>query len=90
MWWSGGFRVLVLGAGGHGPAETATLTLLQGVIDSARLEFELLPDDERQCIKCKTTCFMSAVSCDCKPGLLVCLHHVPELCSCPPGNYMLR
>ncbi|XP_054568880.1 lysine-specific demethylase 5B isoform X1 [Eptesicus fuscus] len=61
-----------------------------GVIDSARLEFELLPDDERQCIKCKTTCFMSAVSCDCKPGLLVCLHHVPELCSCPPGNYMLR
>lgn len=82
--------MLVLGAGGHGPAETATLTLLQGVIDSARLEFELLPDDERQCIKCKTTCFMSAVSCDCKPGLLVCLHHVPELCSCPPGNYMLR
>ncbi|XP_059542839.1 lysine-specific demethylase 5B-like [Myotis daubentonii] len=61
-----------------------------GVIDSERMDFELLPDDERQCIKCKTTCFMSAVSCACKPGLLVCLHHVPELCSCPPGKYKLR
>lgn len=80
-----------LGAGGsHCPAETPTLTLFQGVIDSERMDFELLPDDERQCIKCKTTCFMSAVSCACKPGLLVCLHHVPELCSCPPGKYKLR
>ncbi|KAM8949457.1 lysine-specific demethylase 5B isoform 3-T3 [Lycaon pictus] len=61
-----------------------------GVIDSERMDFELLPDDERQCIKCKTTCFMSAISCSCKPGLLVCLHHVKELCSCPPYKYKLR
>lgn len=61
-----------------------------GVIDSERMDFELLPDDERQCIKCKTTCFMSAISCSCKPGLLVCLHHVKELCSCPPYKYNLR
>lgn len=54
------------------------------------MDFELLPDDERQCIKCKTTCFMSAISCSCKPGLLVCLHHVKELCSCPPYKYKLR
>ncbi|KAM8815286.1 lysine-specific demethylase 5B isoform 3-T3 [Rhynchonycteris naso] len=61
-----------------------------GVIDSERMDFELLPDDERQCIKCKTTCFMSAISCACKPGLLVCLHHVQELCSCSPYKYKLR
>ncbi|MBZ3879290.1 Lysine-specific demethylase 5B [Sciurus carolinensis] len=61
-----------------------------GVIDSERMDFELLPDDERQCIKCKTTCFMSAISCSCKPGLLVCLHHVKELCSCSPYKYKLR
>ncbi|XP_070624876.1 lysine-specific demethylase 5B isoform X3 [Bos indicus] len=61
-----------------------------GVIDSERMDFELLPDDERQCVKCKTTCFMSALSCCCKPGLLVCLHHVQELCSCPPYKYKLR
>ncbi|XP_026951820.1 lysine-specific demethylase 5B isoform X4 [Lagenorhynchus albirostris] len=61
-----------------------------GVIDSERMDFELLPDDERQCVKCKTTCFMSAISCSCKPGLLVCLHHVKELCSCPSYKYKLR
>ncbi|XP_057586008.1 lysine-specific demethylase 5B isoform X3 [Hippopotamus amphibius kiboko] len=61
-----------------------------GVIDSERVDFELLPDDERQCVKCKTTCFMSAISCSCTPGLLVCLHHVKELCSCPPYKYKLR
>ncbi|XP_027699187.1 lysine-specific demethylase 5B isoform X1 [Vombatus ursinus] len=60
-----------------------------GVIDSERMDFELLPDDERQCIKCKTTCFMSGVSCSCKPGLLVCLHHVEDLCSCPAYKYKL-
>ncbi|KAH0520054.1 Lysine-specific demethylase 5B [Microtus ochrogaster] len=61
-----------------------------GVIDSERMDFELLPDDERQCLQCKTTCFMSAISCSCKPGLLVCLHHVKQLCSCPPYKYNLR
>lgn len=54
------------------------------------MDFELLPDDERQCVKCKTTCFMSALSCACAPGLLVCLHHARELCPCPPHKYRLR
>ena len=27
-----------------------------------------MPDDERQCDSCKTTCFLSAVSCQCKPS----------------------
>uniref|UniRef100_A0A8C5JMH7 [histone H3]-trimethyl-L-lysine(4) demethylase n=1 Tax=Junco hyemalis TaxID=40217 RepID=A0A8C5JMH7_JUNHY len=60
-----------------------------GVTDSERVTFELFPDDERQCLKCKTTCFMSAVYCPCKPGLLVCLYHVEDLCSCPTYKYKL-
>ncbi|XP_075766031.1 lysine-specific demethylase 5B isoform X5 [Pelodiscus sinensis] len=60
-----------------------------GVTDSKKISFEMLPDDERQCIKCKTTCFMSAVYCSCKPGLLVCLYHVEDLCSCPTYKYTL-
>ncbi|KFU83837.1 Lysine-specific demethylase 5B, partial [Chaetura pelagica] len=60
-----------------------------GVTDSERVSFELFPDDERQCLKCKTTCFMSAVYCPCKPGLLACLYHVEELCSCPTFKYKL-
>ncbi|XP_069797395.1 lysine (K)-specific demethylase 5Ba isoform X1 [Narcine bancroftii] len=61
-----------------------------GVIDSVKEKFELLPDDERQCAKCKTTCFLSAVSCHCKSNQLVCLYHVKELCSCPPHRCHLR
>ncbi|NWI95921.1 KDM5B demethylase, partial [Pitta sordida] len=60
-----------------------------GVTDSERVTFELFPDDERQCLKCKTTCFMSAVYCPCKPGLLVCLYHIEDLCSCPAYKYKL-
>ncbi|OXB72276.1 UNVERIFIED_CONTAM: hypothetical protein H355_003809 [Colinus virginianus] len=60
-----------------------------GVTDAERVAFELFPDDERQCYKCKTTCFMSAVYCPCKPGLLVCLYHVEDLCSCPTYKYKL-
>ncbi|XP_014352085.1 lysine (K)-specific demethylase 5Ba [Latimeria chalumnae] len=61
-----------------------------GVIESKRMAFELLPDDERQCIKCKTTCFMSALSCPCRPGELACLYHGKELCCCPPHKHTLR
>uniref|UniRef100_A0A8D0GTH0 [histone H3]-trimethyl-L-lysine(4) demethylase n=1 Tax=Sphenodon punctatus TaxID=8508 RepID=A0A8D0GTH0_SPHPU len=60
-----------------------------GVVDSERTAFEMLPDDERQCIKCKTTCFMSAVYCSCNPGSLACLYHVEDLCSCPTYKYKL-
>jgi len=30
-----------------------------------------MPDDERQCDACKTTCFLSAISCLCKPSMLI-------------------
>ena len=46
-----------------------TVLLSQGAKEFDRPEaFELLPDDERQCAICKTTCFMSAVTCSCEPG----------------------
>uniref|UniRef100_A0A6I8RM14 [histone H3]-trimethyl-L-lysine(4) demethylase n=1 Tax=Xenopus tropicalis TaxID=8364 RepID=A0A6I8RM14_XENTR len=66
-------------------------TLLeQGVTEAEREAFELLPDDERQCQKCKTTCFLSALACyDCPQGL-VCLYHIEDLCQCPPSRQYLR
>lgn len=36
-----------------------------GVSTAERERFELLPDDERQCEYCKTTCFLSAITCNC-------------------------
>ncbi|XP_039175006.1 lysine-specific demethylase 5B isoform X1 [Crotalus tigris] len=60
-----------------------------GVTESERMNLEMLPDDERQCIKCKTTCYMSAVYCSCNPDLLVCLYHVEDLCTCPIYQYKM-
>ncbi|XP_060928394.1 lysine-specific demethylase 5A [Limanda limanda] len=61
-----------------------------GVLSSEQEVFELVPDDERQCYKCKTTCFLSALTCTCSPDRLVCLHHAEDLCDCPLGNKCLR
>jgi len=60
-----------------------------GAHEGDRVCFELMPDDERQCDACKTTCFLSAVSCLCKPNVLVCINHVDQLCNCSPKNYSL-
>uniref|UniRef100_A0A3Q0RP39 [histone H3]-trimethyl-L-lysine(4) demethylase n=1 Tax=Amphilophus citrinellus TaxID=61819 RepID=A0A3Q0RP39_AMPCI len=61
-----------------------------GVLSSELEVFELVPDDERQCHKCKTTCFLSALTCSCSPDRLVCLHHAKDLCDCPLGSKCLR
>ncbi|XP_031438860.1 lysine-specific demethylase 5A isoform X2 [Clupea harengus] len=61
-----------------------------GVLSSEQEVFELVPDDERQCHQCKTTCFLSALTCSCSPERLVCLHHTANLCDCPLGNKCLR
>ncbi|XP_063288592.1 lysine-specific demethylase 5C-like isoform X1 [Pelobates fuscus] len=64
--------------------------LERGITEAEREAFELLPDDERQCQKCKTTCFLSALACyDCPQGL-VCLYHIEDLCQCPPARQFLR
>ncbi|XP_014675758.1 PREDICTED: lysine-specific demethylase 5C-like [Priapulus caudatus] len=64
--------------------------LEKGTTTAEREAFELLQDDERQCSYCKTTCFLSAVTCPCKPEDLVCLYHVDKLCYCSPTKYCLR
>uniref|UniRef100_A0A665T0X5 [histone H3]-trimethyl-L-lysine(4) demethylase n=1 Tax=Echeneis naucrates TaxID=173247 RepID=A0A665T0X5_ECHNA len=54
-----------------------------GVLHCEEAKYDHLQDDERQCAKCRTTCYLSAVTCPCSPGVLVCLHHISNLCSCP-------
>uniref|UniRef100_W5LRD3 [histone H3]-trimethyl-L-lysine(4) demethylase n=1 Tax=Astyanax mexicanus TaxID=7994 RepID=W5LRD3_ASTMX len=61
-----------------------------GVWHSQQVDYEELPDEERQCIKCRTTCFLSAITCPCSPTQLVCLHHLQDLCSCACSNYTLN
>lgn len=60
-----------------------------GVTKAQREAFELLQDDERVCDECRTTCFLSAVSCACTPSL-VCLRHAKDLCKCPPEDHTLK
>ncbi len=50
------------------------------VSQSRRLHFEILPDDERTCAYCKTTCFVSAIRCSCQPNKLACIGHIEHLC----------
>ncbi|KAJ8707550.1 hypothetical protein PYW08_010802 [Mythimna loreyi] len=60
-----------------------------GVTEAEREAFELLPDDERQCQLCKTTCFLSCVTCACTPHV-ACLRHYTQLCDCPAHVHKLR
>ncbi|XP_068624801.1 lysine-specific demethylase 5 [Battus philenor] len=60
-----------------------------GVTEAEREAFELLPDDERQCQLCKTTCFLSCVTCTCTAHV-ACLRHYAQLCGCPPAAHKLR
>jgi len=59
-----------------------------GVTAAERCRFELLPDDERQCFVCKTTCFLSAVTCRCQR--LACLVHFVCRKSCLPEEHVLK
>ncbi|XP_036415600.1 lysine (K)-specific demethylase 5Ba isoform X1 [Colossoma macropomum] len=61
-----------------------------GVWHSQQVDYEEQPDEERQCAKCRTTCYLSAIMCPCSPNQLVCLHHLQGLCSCDPSNYTLN
>lgn len=53
-----------------------------GVMNTEYFSFETFKDDERQCDYCKTTCFLSAIKCNCKhdDGMLInflfCLYNV--------------
>lgn len=63
---------------------------LQGVLSCKEAKYDHLQDDERQCARCRTTCYLSAITCPCSPGVQVCLHHISDLCSCPITNYTLK
>lgn len=62
-----------------------------GVTEAEREAFELLPDDERQCAICKTTCFLSALtSLDNKEtGEIVCLRHFKSM-ECEADKLVMR
>ncbi|XP_040580156.1 lysine-specific demethylase 5A [Lepeophtheirus salmonis] len=61
-----------------------------GVTEAEREAFELLPDDERQCAICKTTCFLSVLtSSDLKEKEIVCLRHF-KVMECEPDKLILR
>ncbi|XP_077454507.1 lysine-specific demethylase 5B-B isoform X2 [Stigmatopora argus] len=61
-----------------------------GLVQWQEAKYDHLQDDERQCTKCRTTCYLSAITCPCSPGVLVCLHHISDLCSCPVSEYTLN
>ena len=66
--------------------------LLEGGVKEAEREaFELLPEDERQCAICKTTCFMSAVTTISGKDdqEIVCLRHFPKM-DVDPSTLILR
>lgn len=66
--------------------------LLEGGVRAAEREaFELLPEDERQCALCKTTCFMSALTIvnGRDHQEIVCLRHFESM-KVDPGNLILR
>ena len=52
-----------------------------GVTEAEREAFELLPDDERQCAICKTTCFLSALTTidNKESNEIVCLRHFKNM-----------
>lgn len=70
--------------------DVVTSIVFQGVLMSEEEVFELVPDDERQCSACRTTCFLSALTCSCNPERLVCLYHPTDLCPCPMQKKCLR
>ncbi|XP_012736578.2 lysine (K)-specific demethylase 5Ba [Fundulus heteroclitus] len=61
-----------------------------GVVQSRRVDYEALPDEERQCCKCRTTCYLSGIACSCSPNKMACLYHAQHLCSCPQSNLTLH
>ncbi|XP_069012318.1 lysine (K)-specific demethylase 5Ba [Embiotoca jacksoni] len=61
-----------------------------GVMQCRQVDYEVLPDEERQCCKCRTTCYLSGITCPCSPGKTVCLYHAQDLCSCPHSNLTLH
>lgn len=41
-----------------------------GIMQTEYYVFESVKDDERSCVYCKTTCFLSAIKCSCKSNTI--------------------
>ncbi|CAI5447517.1 unnamed protein product [Caenorhabditis angaria] len=54
------------------------MVVKMGVEESEKVIFENLQDDQRTCRYCRTTLFVSAITC--KHGRSVCLHHFDRIC----------
>lgn len=61
----------------------------RGVKKAIRKAFEHLSDDDRQCVVCKTTFFLSALACETCPKMMVCLDHAADMCKCSSDNLVL-
>nr|XP_018903595.1 PREDICTED: lysine-specific demethylase 5B isoform X1 [Bemisia tabaci] len=60
----------------------------KGITKWVKVNHEALSDDHRLCAHCKTTVYLSAISCQCKLG---CLRHINDLCNdCPVSKWTLR
>ena len=46
-----------------------TKGIARNTLHQKRVKLEALPDDLRQCIHCKTTCFLSALRCPCNESM---------------------
>uniref|UniRef100_A0A7N6AEF9 [histone H3]-trimethyl-L-lysine(4) demethylase n=1 Tax=Anabas testudineus TaxID=64144 RepID=A0A7N6AEF9_ANATE len=65
-------------------------TKKMGVVQSQQVDYEVLPDEDRQCFKCRTTCYLSGITCACSTDKMVCLYHTQDLCSCPFSSLQLN
>ena len=64
--------------------------VFQTTMDHAQMNFELLPERERNCRVCKEMLFLSAVVCDsCKINRF-CLDHIEEPCPCDGSSRVFQ
>lgn len=62
-----------------------------GLSTSDYTKFEDISDDQRSCIQCQTTLYMSGLECQHKEKGMVCMDHILNLCNeCPLEECVLK
>lgn len=63
----------------------------KGLSTSDFTKFEDIPDDQRSCVICQTTLYMSGLECRHKDKGMVCMDHIMSLCEeCPIEKCVLK